>query len=110
VIDAGATEMTVRYHPDLRRWVAVHGKSDSLGGEIGFHTAEHLEGPWSPWRSVFVAPHHDKDIFCYAGKEHIEFAEPGTMLVTYACNSFDFGKLAGDMTIYRPQVIRLPLR
>ena len=110
VIDAGATEMSIRYHPELRRWVAIQGKSASLAGEIGFRTSERLDGPWSPWRSLFVQPSRRKDIFCYAAKEHIEFAGPGTALVTYACNLFDFGKLATDMTIYRPQVIRLPLR
>ena len=45
----------------------------------------------------------------YAVKEHIEYATDKRMLITYACNSFSFEKLVGNMIIYRPQGVWVDL-
>lgn len=112
VIDRGHTEMSVRYHPDIRKWIAVQQRP-GLGTGMGVRTADHLEGPWSPFQSWFSMPETlpatDDKTFCYAAKEHPEFArDSGDMVITYACNSFDFAKLVADMSLYRPQVVRIP--
>ncbi len=58
-----------------------------------------------------VPPPADERTFCYAAKEHIEFARDSSeMVITYACNSFDFAKLVADMSLYRPQVVRMPIQ
>jgi hypothetical protein len=113
IIDRGHTEMSIRYHPDMRKWIAVQQKPGIAGG-AGIRTADHLEGPWSSfqnWFSMPETPRTDDGTFCYAAKEHIEFARgPGEMLITYVCNSLDFAKVATDLSLYRPQVARVPLR
>ena len=113
VIEDGHTEMSVRYHPHIRKWVAVQQKP-GIGTGAGVRTADHLEGPWSAFEGWFLMaePPHDADdkIFCYAAKEHIEFARDSDIVITYVCNSFDPAKLADDMSLYRPQVVRLPLQ
>lgn len=113
VIDAGHTEMSVRYHRAIRKWIAVQQKP-GLNTGAGVRTADHLEGPWSAFENSFSMPEtpreSDPRTFCYAAKEHLEFArESGDMVITYACNSFDFGKLTADMSLYRPQVMRVKI-
>jgi len=44
-------------------------------------------------------PGYDKDTFCYAVKEHIEFTE-SKIAFTYACNSMVVAKTVANMNIY----------
>ena len=53
-------------------------------------------------------PGYDKDTFCYAAKEHPEFRQPGSLLITYACNTMNVQKLTTDLDIYFPKVVRVP--
>ena len=89
---------------------------DFASGEIGIRTADHLDGPWSPFRSLMNIPEmhtrqtNRKRIFCYAAKEHPSFeSTPGTLIVTYACSSLHFKTLVSDMSIYRPIVTQLQI-
>ena len=95
--------------------VAVSG-GDFLSNQIMIRTAPALTGPWSEQRAVYEFPEmsknnprRDRDTFCYAVKEHIEFAEANRMLVTYACNSFKLEKLFANTDIYRPQTVLVQL-
>jgi len=79
-------------------------------------TAPELTGPWSQWHVIHEFPEmnpqsarYDPDTWCYAVKEHIEFATLDKLLVTYACNSFKFEKQVANMSIYRPQAVLLEL-
>ena len=110
-----ASEMSVHYDTELRRWLAVYGfpiaKSEAKGGSevanekgapararaadrVYLRGAERLTGPWSEPRSIFLIPDiqadyaggHDPDTFCYAAKAHPEFSPPGRLLLTYVCN------------------------
>jgi hypothetical protein len=111
VIDRGHTEMSVRYHPEVGKWIAVQQKPGINQG-VGIRTADHLEGPWSSFRNWFSMPEtppatNDRT-FCYAAKEHIEFArQSGGLVITYVCNSFEFTRLVADLSLYRPQVVRV---
>lgn len=116
VMATGATEMTVRYHPELKKWVAVLGKPRFLSNDVVLRTSDSLLGPWSEDRTIYPMPEmeaktegYDKDTFCYAAKEHPEYAASG-LLMTYACNSFDFKKQLADLKIYRPIPVRLGLK
>jgi hypothetical protein len=78
-------------------------------------TAPHLAGPWSEGNVIYRIPEmqkgnagYDKDTFCYAAKEHPEFRRPGSLLITYACNTTDVQKLTHDLNIYFPKVVRVP--
>ena len=53
-------------------------------------------------------PGYDKDTFCYAVKEHIEFTE-NKITLTYACNSMVLSKTMANMNIYRPRAVLLDL-
>ncbi len=73
VMEHGNSEMTVRYHPLLKKWVAI------------------LNYPK-----------------LYAGKEHPEFRQPGSLLITYVCNTMNVPKLTSNLHIYFPKVVRVP--
>lgn len=112
LIDPAASEMTVRFHPDIKKWVAVSSGPEFPTHRIVVRKADALTGPWSAPETVYTIPEmkagtpgFDKDTFCYAGKEHIEFAADAKLLVTYACNSFDFRKMLNNMDIYRIKAV-----
>jgi hypothetical protein len=116
VMDKGASELSVRYHPESKIWVAISGEPLFISNKIVARTAPNLTGPWSAMQTVYEikelvpsTPGWDKDTFCYAKKEHIEFAEGANLLITYACNSYQFSKLVSNMSLYRPQAVRVHL-
>ena len=117
VFPTGNTEMSVRYHEDSRKWVAISGPA-YLSNKILISTADTLTGPWSEWQTFYEVPElkpgnpvYDPDIFCYAGKEHVEFYQPvkKAIEITYVCNSSKLDKLISNMSIYRPIPLYLPL-
>ena len=121
VIGAAVSEMSVRYHPDMGKWIAVYMSVGNNGDRMLYQTADALEGPWNEPRTLIVSipevdrssPRYDKNNFCYAGKEHREFAREGRLVVTYVCNSYeDFEKstsfIRKNLFLYRP-VVENPL-
>ncbi len=118
IIDRGATEMSVRYHASINKWVAVQNGPQPFSREIVIREAPALEGPWSEPEPIYSFPQmskgnprYDQDTFCYAAKEHPEFAPAnGSMIVTYACNSLQLRKQIENMSIYRPEVVEREIR
>ncbi|HEX6880292.1 MAG TPA: DUF4185 domain-containing protein [Terriglobales bacterium] len=115
VMDNGVSEMSVRYHPEMKKWVAVM-IDPHLTGTILFRTAMDMTGPWSKAETIYTIPEmqkhkpgYDVDTVCYAGKEHPEFEKAGDLLFTYACNTMKVPKLAERPDIYFPKVIRMPM-
>jgi len=133
VMDDNASEMSVRFEPELDRWVAVYNYPDLTEmfpvvppeDEVFVRTAKRLEGPWSQPQSIFEIPEldasnpeRDPNTFCYAAKAHPEYAPPGELLFTYVCNLFTptgeddwtvLVRLFEEMELYRPRVVSLPL-
>ena len=117
VLDAGVSELSVRYHDDDKKWLAIYSSAGNKGRELIYQSADALEGPWSA-AVVLIAgipevdplsPLYDKNNFCYAGKEHIEFAGRRDLIVTYVCNSAeDFQNktsfIRKNLFLYRPVV------
>jgi hypothetical protein len=128
-----ATEMTVRYHPEIDRWLALYSYpnwNDPVAqshptGTVTIRTAAQLEGPWSEPKSIYQIPElnedyaagYDPNTFCYAAKEHPEYAREGHLLVTYVCNLFTrdgenplvaLKRLGEKMYLYRPQAVSIP--
>lgn len=113
-----ATEMSVRFHPAIGRWVAIYVELAPFGsGAISYRTAEELTGPWSAPELLYTIPEvtrgserFDPDTVCYAGKEHAEFraaaAGATPVLITYVCNSLSVEKLYRNLELYRPVVLR----
>lgn len=117
VLDASVSELSVRYHPATKKWIAVYLSIRNKGNELLYQTADAPEGPWSKPESLRIkvpevdpqSPFYDKNNFCYAGKEHIEFARDKNLVVTYVCNSFeDMEKpdsfIRKNLFLYRPVV------
>lgn len=117
VIEKGASEMTIRYHPNIHKWVAITTDPEhAFSNQIALATAPGLSGPWSHWQEIYEMPEmvsttagYDKDTFCYAAKEHIEFGSGNSLLVTYACNSSRLEKMVANRNIYVPRVVEIQL-
>lgn len=117
VMDASASEMSVRYHAEKRKWIAVYLSVRNNGDQMLYRTSDALEGPWSQPRPLIAAipevtpgnPRFDRSNFCYAGKEHPAFAGGGKLVVTYVCNSYeefemDSSFIRRNLFLYRPVV------
>ena len=117
VLGAAVSELSVRYHPDDRKWIAVYMSIRNKGDQMLYQAADAPEGPWSEPRVLIGSipevdqrsPRYDKNNFCYAGKEHPEFAQGRNLVVTYVCNSYeDFERntsfIRKNLFLYRPIV------
>jgi len=111
IVAQGQADFSVRYHPEIGKWVLVQQAPGVRSHQIGIHTSTGLGGPWSPFRPLMSEPEmrtHHKDIFCYSAREHPSFeSAPGTLVVTYSCALGNFWRTIADMTIYRPIVTQL---
>jgi hypothetical protein len=115
IMTPGISELSIRYHPELGRWLAVMFDPSAFSRNILLRSAPSPLGPWTAGRVVYSvpemdsgAPGYDKDTFCYAGKEHPEF-ERGDLVFTYVCNTFAVAKLATNLNIYFPKTVRMPM-
>jgi hypothetical protein len=117
VLHATVSELSVRYHPEDRQWMAVYLSPDDKGRRLLYQTAPKLEGPWSKALPMLDAipevdpasPLYNKYTFCYAGKEHRQYAQNKNLVVTYVCNSSEglnqsAGFLYTNLFLYRPVV------
>ena len=117
VLSAGVSELSVRYHDEEKKWIAVYLSTGNNGKQLLYQEADRLEGPWTDPEALIESipevdpqnPRFDKNAFCYAGKEHIEFAQGRNLVVTYVCNSYeDIQKatsfIRNHLFLYRPVV------
>ncbi len=115
VMSPGISELSIRYHPRLKKWVAVMFDPHAFSSHILLKTAPSPTGPWSAGKVIYTvpemvpgSPRYDKDNFCYAAKEHPEF-EHGDLVFTYVCNTLSVPKLAKETDIYFARAIRIPM-
>ena len=117
VLVAGVSELSVRYHADDKKWVAVYMSTKNNGDQLLYQTADKPEGPWTKSKVLIEkipeidpkSPRYDEQNFCYAGKEHIEFARERNLVVTYVCNSSENFQqqnnfIRKNLFLYRPVV------
>jgi len=116
VMEHGNTEMSVKYHPGIGKWLAVVTAPQFFSDAILLRTAPSLTGPWTEGEVIYHVPEmqksyagYDQDTFCYAAKEHPEFRGAGSLLFTYVCNTLDVKRLSRDLGIYFPKAVRVPL-
>jgi hypothetical protein len=115
VMNPGSPELSIRYHPDLTKWIAVMVDPNGLSHKVILRYAANLTGPWSVPQVIYripemlPGPKRDSATFCYAGKEHPEFERRGELDFTYVCNTMDVPTLATDYTIYYPHFIQVPM-
>ncbi len=115
VIEQPISEMSVRYHPTIRKWLALSIGPEFPSPRAVVRIADSPVGPWSAPQTVYEFPEmkrdvpgYDKDTFCYAVKEHIELTD-AKIAMTYACNSMDVSKTIANMNIYRPKFVVLDI-
>jgi hypothetical protein len=115
VMTPGSPELSIRFHADLNKWVAIMFEPDGFSSKILLRTATSPTGPWSAGKVIYSVPEmavsnpdYDKDTFCYAAKEHPEF-EHGDLVFTYACNTMSVPKLQSEPGIYFPQTVRMAM-
>lgn len=115
VMRTAQTELTIRYHPELRKWISVMVEpSASFSDKVILRSSPRMLGPWSAdtvlyrMPEMIPGPNRDKNVFCYAGKEHPEFENRGEIVFTYACNTMDVPALASNLGIYFPKVVTVP--
>jgi len=129
-----ATEMSVNFHPELGRWLALYSYPSVEPGfperrpsdRVWVRTAESITGPWSERKSLFRVPEldpehaggYDANTACYAAKAHPQLSQPPTLTFTYVCNLFAgpdgdpaavLGRLLDDMGLYRPIPVSVTL-
>jgi hypothetical protein len=115
IMAKGATELSIRYHADLKKWLAILLEPNGFSDKIILRESTSLLGPWSEGTVIYhipemqPGPSRDKDTFCYAGKEHPELETKGELLFTYVCNTMDVPKLATNNRIYFPRVVSVPM-
>jgi Domain of unknown function (DUF4185) len=115
VIDQPISEMSVRFHPAIHKWVTLSIGPEFPSPRAVFRLSDSPVGPWSAPQTLFEFPEvkagtpgFDKETFCYAVKEHTEFID-SQIALTYACNSMSIQKVTANMQIYRPRVVVLDL-
>ncbi|MGD0279571.1 MAG: DUF4185 domain-containing protein [Smithella sp.] len=121
IFDAGVSELSVRYHAAVKKWIAVYLTTQNKGNQLLYQAADMPEGPWSEPKTLDGgipevdprSPLYDKNNFCYAGKEHIEFSGNKNLLVTYVCNSAEDPQhrtsfVRRNLFLYRPVVREIP--
>jgi len=115
VMANGVSELSVRYHPGQREWIAVQIDPREPGA-IRLRTAPQITGPWTAGKEIYRIPELEPgtrkkhpDGACYAAKEHPEFGDENTMLVTYVCNSTTPRNLLSQLDFYVPQAVLVPI-
>ena len=104
----GGTEYSVHYDTLLKKFIQI--QSFGFGeGKIGIRMSDSLQGRWTePY--MFYTPEYPgvKKPFMYAAKAHPELQGDG-IYITYNVNSFDFGELIENQTIYFPKFILIKI-
>ena len=115
VMRNGPSELSVRYHAELKKWIAVHVDATIFSDKVLLRASPTLTGPWTDGDVIYRIPElqkgskgYDPDTFCYAGKEHPEFEKSGELVFTYVCNTMKPKKLETE-DIYYPKVVRMPM-
>ena len=117
IFAAGASELSVRYHAQDKEWMAVYLSPENRGNQLLYSTAQSPVGPWSPPAALNEtiaeidpqSPLYDQNTFCYAGKEHRQFASGKNLVITYVCNSLEDAArkesfIRKNLFLYRPTV------
>ena len=105
-----SSEYSVSHLPALDQFISIsHG--DLLSPKINARFADQPWGPWSEPVEVWTCPEPaaKKGYFAYAGKAHPALSTGDELLVTYAVNSFQFGDLFSDASLYWPRFVRVKL-
>lgn len=115
IVHGNYTELTVRYHPELKRWLMTLPGGFTEGAVL-VSQAYSLSGNWSAPKPIYRFQElqagdadHTPKIICYAAKEHAELEAKGQFVFTYACNSLKQEDVWSNPRLYHPVFVILPL-
>jgi hypothetical protein len=110
-IDGLATEFSVTYLPDLKRYALVYTES-GLSARILGRFSVSPEGPWSGPVLLYNCPEmkQNKKVFTYAAKAHPHLAGGNGLIVSYVVNAFELGPVIDDAKLYWPRFVRVTLK
>ena len=100
--------------------MAVYLSTADGGKRLLRREAPWPEGPWSEEKTLIEKipemdeqnPLYDKNTFCYAGKEHVQYSRPRRIVATYVCNSAEDAEkkesfIRRNLFLYRPVVVNV---
>ncbi len=106
LFEQGQSELSIHRDPATGQFLAVHTQGFGAA-DVMVRSAPTLNGPWTAPRMLYRPPeYYLPDIMIYAAKAHPELSG-ADLVLTYATNSFDFGRMAADSLIYYPRFVRL---
>jgi hypothetical protein len=109
--DGLATEFSVSRRPGGKGYLAVYTEN-GLGARILGRFSNAPEGPWSDPLLLYTCPEMAKDagVFTYGAKAHPWAATGNELVLSYCVNTWDFGRLFRNETLYRPKLVRVKLK
>jgi Domain of unknown function (DUF4185) len=97
---------------DDGRFLLVH-MTDLLGSTVAVRYGASPVGPWGQDIPIWDCPEAmlTPNTYVYGAKAHPHLSTPGSLLISYHVNTFDFAEnfRAGGSDIYRPRFITVPL-
>jgi Concanavalin A-like lectin/glucanases superfamily/Bacterial Ig domain len=111
IMTDGAPDFSIRYHPDLGKYVDIQVDAGFPASYIWERTSSSPSNGWPSGTSattlVTLADepgYMPWPVFYYAGKEHFEFYSPvtGQALITYAGNSTNATEVMTNNSLYVP--------
>ncbi|HPD57173.1 MAG TPA: DUF4185 domain-containing protein [Smithellaceae bacterium] len=119
IFSEALSELSVRPRYDNNGWMAIYLSPADGGKRLLRREAPRPEGPWSEGKTLIEkipemdeqSPLYDKNTFCYAGKEHVQYSRPRRIVATYVCNSLEEDTetsfLRRNLFLYRPVVVNI---
>lgn len=116
ISEHGNTEATLHFDEDSGKWVMITSRGLFDKATISMLVSDSPTGPFSePMDLIPGYPDSTRSsddfiqgVFCYAGKGHPELSKQfytDSMMITYACNSFDMDQLLDDNNVYVPKAV-----
>lgn len=118
IMDKAASELSIVYHAEFKKWVAVQFDNTFLSADIWIRYADDMLGPWTDGEVIYTVPemraetwgNYNPNTFCYAAKEHPQFStNPRMLRFTYVCNGWVFPELETYYDVYFPKAVSLEI-
>jgi len=117
VMSDGVSELSIVYHHEFKKWVAVQFDPLFFGADIWLRYSDNLLGDWSEGEVIYTVPEMQSNwtnftssTFCYAAKEHRQFTtNPRILRFTYVCNTWEFPLLETHYDQYFPKTVSLEI-
>lgn len=104
-----ANEFSVTYDGDARKFRLIY-TLDGMNSKIVMRSSDTpIFGPKNIRKTIYDCPEHGvtKNVFTYSAKAVGPLCGPGSLVVVYFSNSFDFWEPFNNPAIYRPKFVEI---